>query len=311
MRQAPPRCRRQRVRDRPAIAGRRSPPSRRALVRLAADRRHRRLGAEGDRRLRRRRLGLALCDRRLDQPRAGARAGRPRLRPRATAPTSPTSAARARSRSAASPPPPSRSTALAARCRCGLSFVLPMLAAVIAGARLGRRSPACSRSRPAPTRSSARCCCRSSASGCCTGRVQSEALLRQPMTNTATLPESLEIPDPTKLPLLSGDAATPLHIGLPIALVIAVVVGRRCSTQRAGPAAARGRPEPGRRHAAPACRIAPTIVLALFLAGALGGLAGALMLQGEQYSLKARLLLGLRLRRPRRRPAGARLGAPA
>ena len=35
------------------------------------------------------------------------------------------------------------------------------------------------------------------------GAVQSESLLRQPMTNTATLPESQEIPDATKLPLLS------------------------------------------------------------------------------------------------------------
>ena len=37
------------------------------------------------------------------------------------------------------------------------------------------------------------------------GAVQSESLLRQPMTNTATLPESQEIPDATKLPLLSAE----------------------------------------------------------------------------------------------------------
>ena len=36
------------------------------------------------------------------------------------------------------------------------------------------------------------------------GAVQSESLLRQPMTNTATLPESQEIPDATKLPLRLG-----------------------------------------------------------------------------------------------------------
>ena len=41
---------------------------------------------------------------------------------------------------------------------------------------------------------------------------------------SATLPESLEIPDATKLPLLSGDYSFPLHIGLPLTIVIAVVV---------------------------------------------------------------------------------------
>jgi hypothetical protein len=41
--------------------------------------------------------------------------------------------------------------------------------------------------------------------------VQSEHLLREPMTNSATLPESLESPDTTKLPLLTDDYAFPLH----------------------------------------------------------------------------------------------------
>ncbi len=39
--------------------------------------------------------------------------------------------------------------------------------------------------------------------------VQSEALLRQPMTTSATLPESLEIPESTQLPLLTGDYSFP------------------------------------------------------------------------------------------------------
>jgi general nucleoside transport system permease protein len=41
--------------------------------------------------------------------------------------------------------------------------------------------------------------------------VQSEHLLREPMTNSVTLPESLEIRDTTKLPLLTGDYSFPLH----------------------------------------------------------------------------------------------------
>ena len=123
------------------------------------------------------------------------------------------------------------------------------------------------------------------------GCVQSDALLRQPMTNTATLPESLEIPDITKLPLLSPGADTPLHAGLPIALALALVVaivldktvwGLRLRAIGLNPVAARRA----------GMRIAPAIVLVLFLAGAFGGLAGAFMLQGDQGSLKARFSSG-------------------
>jgi simple sugar transport system permease protein len=123
------------------------------------------------------------------------------------------------------------------------------------------------------------------------GCVQSDALLRQPMTTTATLPESLEIPDATKLPLLVASAETPLHIGLPIAVVLALLVavvldktafGVRLRAIGLNPVAARRA----------GLRIAPAIVLVLFLAGALGGLAGAFMLQGDQGSLKARFSSG-------------------
>jgi general nucleoside transport system permease protein len=53
---------------------------------------------------------------------------------------------------------------------------------------------------------------------------QSVDLLRQPMTDNATLPETLEIPDPTKLPVLF-DVAGPLNVGLVIVVALAVVVG--------------------------------------------------------------------------------------
>ena len=123
------------------------------------------------------------------------------------------------------------------------------------------------------------------------GCVQSEALLRQPMTTTASLPESREIPDVTKLPVLSAAADTPLHIGLPIALLLAAVVavvlektvfGVRLRAIGLNPVAARRA----------GMRIGPAIIWVLFLAGALGGLAGAFMLQGEQGSLKARFSSG-------------------
>ena len=116
------------------------------------------------------------------------------------------------------------------------------------------------------------------------GAVQSEALLRQPMTTTASLPESSEIPDATKLPLLSAAADTPLHIGLPIALVLALVVavvldrtvfGLRLRAIGLNPRAAQRA----------GMRIAPAIVLVLFA-------AGAFRLQGDQGSLKARFSSG-------------------
>lgn len=118
------------------------------------------------------------------------------------------------------------------------------------------------------------------------GSVQSPALLRQPMTSSSTLPESLEIPDLTKLPLLTGNAGMPLHVGLPLTLVLALVVavvlhrtvfGLRLRAVGLNPLAAR-------RAGIP---IAPAIVGVFFAAGALGGLAGAMMLQGEQSSIKA------------------------
>jgi general nucleoside transport system permease protein len=115
--------------------------------------------------------------------------------------------------------------------------------------------------------------------------VQSPALLRKPMTTSATLPESLEIPDETKLPLLTGDYSFPLHIGLPLTIVIAVVVavllsktvlGLRLRAVGLNPVAAN-------RAGISYTR---TVIFALASAGALGGLAGSLMLLGEQYTLK-------------------------
>ena len=97
--------------------------------------------------------------------------------------------------------------------------------------------------------------------------------------------ESLEIPDATKLPLLSGDYSFPLHIGLPLTIVIAVVVavllsktvfGLRLRAVGLNPVAANRA----------GISYARTVVFALASAGALGGLAGALMLLGEQYTLK-------------------------
>lgn len=118
------------------------------------------------------------------------------------------------------------------------------------------------------------------------GCVQSVDLLRQPMTTSSTLPESLQIPDATQLPLLTGDPGVPLHIGLVLVLLLAVATavvlhrtafGLRLRAVGLNPLAARRA----------GIAIAPTLVGVFFAAGAFGGLAGAMMLQGEQYSLKA------------------------
>ena len=123
------------------------------------------------------------------------------------------------------------------------------------------------------------------------GAVQSEALLRQPMSSSATLPESAEIPDATKLPLLIAGSDTPLHIGLPLALLLAVGVAVALDKTVWGlRLRAIGLNTVAARRAG--MRIAPSIIGVLFLAGAFGGLAGAFMLQGDQGSLKARFSSG-------------------
>jgi simple sugar transport system permease protein len=115
--------------------------------------------------------------------------------------------------------------------------------------------------------------------------VQSPALLRKPMTSSATLPESLEIPDSTKLPLLTGDYSFPVHIGLPITIVVALIAavvlaktvfGLRLRTVGFNPVAA----------SRAGISYSRMVMVALATAGALGGLAGGLMLLGEQYVLK-------------------------
>ncbi len=116
--------------------------------------------------------------------------------------------------------------------------------------------------------------------------VQSENLLRQPKTSAATLPESLELPAPTRLPTLSTDPSSPLHIGVLLAAVATVAVGVALARSALGVRLrAVGLSELASRRAG--IRDGALVVLALTVAGALGGLAGAIMLQGELWVLKA------------------------
>lgn len=167
----------------------------------------------------------------------------------------------------------------------GLSFVVPMLAAALAGAVWGA-IPGWLKARAGTNEVISTLLLTFIAVWFLYWCVQSEALLRQPMSNAATLPESLDIPDATKLPLLASSSSTGLHIGLPVTIVLCLVVALMLAYSRFGLhlRAVGLNALAARRAGMP---ITTTIVAALALAGALGGLAGALMLQGDQYSLKA------------------------
>jgi general nucleoside transport system permease protein len=115
--------------------------------------------------------------------------------------------------------------------------------------------------------------------------VESEALLRKPRTGSSTQPESLPLPPDTHLPSLFGDPDSPLHIGLPIAIVAAIAVGVVLSRTAFGlrlKAIGLGRGMARRAG----LNDEFLLFAALAVAGAFGGLAGAIMIQGEQHVLR-------------------------
>jgi ABC-type uncharacterized transport system permease subunit len=167
----------------------------------------------------------------------------------------------------------------------GLAFAIPMLAASAAGACWGA-VPGVLKAKAGTNEVISTLLLSFIAVWILYGCVQSEVLLRQPMTSGATLPESLDIPDTTKLPMLPGASALALHVGLPLTIVLGIVVALVLLRTRFGLhlRAVGLNPIAARRAGMP---ITSTVVGALAIAGAFGGLAGALMLQGDQYSLKA------------------------
>lgn len=166
----------------------------------------------------------------------------------------------------------------------GLSFILPMLAAVIAGGLWGAFA-AVLKVKSGTNEVISTLLLSFIGVWLLYWCVQSPALLRKPMTSSATLPESLEIPDETKLPLLTGDYSFPLHIGLYLTVVIAVIVAVLLTKTVLGLRLRAVGLNPVSSNRA-GISYAHTVVFALATAGALGGLAGALMLLGEQYTLK-------------------------
>jgi ABC-type uncharacterized transport system permease subunit len=165
----------------------------------------------------------------------------------------------------------------------GLAFVLPMLAAVIAGAAWGGICGVL-KVKVGTNEVISSLLLTFIGIWLLYWSVQSTELLRQPMTSNATLPETLEIPDATKLPALL-DVAGPLNIGLIFVVVLAVIIEL---TLQKGVLGVRLRAVglnelASRRAGIPYDRY---VVVAMAVAGGFGGLAGAIMLQGDQYVLK-------------------------
>jgi len=113
----------------------------------------------------------------------------------------------------------------------------------------------------------------------------SDALLRQPRDSSTSLPESLDIPALTRIPILSGDPAFPVHTGALVAIVFTLLLAIYL---RKGAIGLRLRAVGANEHAAHALGINRTglTILALAVAGGLSGAAGSLMIQGEQWNLK-------------------------
>ena len=167
----------------------------------------------------------------------------------------------------------------------GLAFILPLLAGALAGAVWGAL-PGLLKARAGTNEVISTLMLSFIGVWLLYWSVQSERLLRQPMSNSGTLPESLEIPAATRLPFFLGDESMPLNIGLPLTVLLGLGAAWLLSRSLFGLhlRAVGLNPLASRQAGMP---IARTIVLAMTAAGALGGLAGAVMLQGDQYALKS------------------------
>ncbi|GGC60452.1 ABC transporter permease [Chelatococcus reniformis] len=167
----------------------------------------------------------------------------------------------------------------------GLAFIVPMLAATLAGAFWGGIAGVL-KARVGTNEVISTLLLSFIATWLVYWCVQSRQLLRQPMTSAATLPESPAIPEAAQLPLLTGDYASPVTIGLPIAVGLAILVAVVLGRSRLGfQLKAVGLNPVAAMRAGFSTQ--QTVVLAFLVAGGFGGLAGAVMLLGDQYSLKA------------------------
>ena len=115
--------------------------------------------------------------------------------------------------------------------------------------------------------------------------VQSFHLLRKPLSALSSLPESPEIPEATRLPLLfPSDQTSPLHIGLLAAIMAVIIVAVVLQRSSFGlKLRAVGLNQIAARRAG--IRSGSLIIIAMAVSGGLGGLAGAIMILGQQFYL--------------------------
>jgi len=116
--------------------------------------------------------------------------------------------------------------------------------------------------------------------------VQSDSLLRKPRTNSSTLPESAEIPESTMLPYLMDDSSLTLHVGLLFAVIFAVIIWILLNKGELGfRLRAIGLNDIASRRAGISAK--RDMMLAMFVSGGFSGLAGAIMILGEQWYVTA------------------------
>ena len=122
--------------------------------------------------------------------------------------------------------------------------------------------------------------------------VESVRLLRKPMTEVSSLPESAEISAQTQLPMLfPADPTSPLHIGLLLFVAAVVVVWVLLKRSAFGlKLRAVGLNDMASRRAG--IQTGRLVVLAMAAAGGLGGLAGAVLIQGQNHYLTSEFSSG-------------------
>jgi ABC-type uncharacterized transport system permease subunit len=115
--------------------------------------------------------------------------------------------------------------------------------------------------------------------------VESVRLLRKPMTEVSSLPESAEIAAQTQLPMLFPDDPTsPMHIGLLLFVAAVAVVWVLLGRSSLGlKLRAVGLNDSASRRAG--IQTGRLVIVAMAVAGGLGGLAGAVLIQGQNHYL--------------------------
>lgn len=172
----------------------------------------------------------------------------------------------------------------AAQLPLGLAFILPLLAGTVAGALWGGLAGVLKATRGTNEVIST-LLLTFIALPVVYWSVESVHLLRKPLSEVSSLPESAEIADATQLPMLfASDSTSPLHIGL-VLFVVAVFVVWAVLTRSAFGLKLRAVGLNALASRRAGIRTGHLIVASMAVAGGFGGLAGAIMIQGQNHYL--------------------------